>query len=56
MTRRTRVIVPFVDPPLEVGDPIELQDAGLLDGDHNIVAIEEGWDGEVPLVSLELWQ
>lgn len=52
---RTKVTVPFVDPPLELGDNITLQDADHSDGDHLIIGIVERWDGEIPVVDLELW-
>lgn len=52
---RTRVDVPFVDPPVELGDSVEFADAGRVDGDHLVVGMADRWDGEIPLIEMEVW-
>lgn len=53
--RRTRATTPFTDPPLELGASIELTDTDQVDGDHVIVGIVDRWDGEIPLLEMEVW-
>jgi hypothetical protein len=55
LRRRTRVTVPITSVPLELGDSLNLFDAGVVSGDHVIVGVTERWDGEIPLVDTELW-
>ena len=53
--KRTMITVPFIDPPLELGASISLSDAGVINGDHLVTSIVDRWDGEIPLVELEVW-
>lgn len=55
LRRRARTSLPYIDPPVEMGDSLTLNDAGILSGDRVLMAIEERWDGEIPLVEVELW-
>lgn len=55
LRRRARTALPYIDPPVELGDSLTLDDVGLLNGDRVLMAIEERWDGEIPLVEVELW-
>lgn len=52
---RTKTTLPFVDPPLDLGDSIALADGDAMTGDHVIVGIVERWDGEIPVADVELW-
>lgn len=52
---RATVTLPFVDPPLELGSSMTLSDTDDVDGDHVITGMVDRWDGEIPLVELEVW-
>jgi len=53
--KRTTVTVPFTDPPLELGDSSSLIDTSDVDGDHIVTGMVDKWDGEIPLIDLEVW-
>lgn len=55
LRRRARTSLPFIDPPIELGDSLALEDADMLSGNRVLMAIEERWDGEIPLIEVELW-
>ena len=53
--KRISVTVPFTDPPVELGASISLTNAGVVDGDYLVVSMVDRWDGEIPLVEMEIW-
>ena len=53
--KRISVTVPFTDPPVELGASISLTNVGVVDGDYLVVSMVDRWDGEIPLVEMEVW-
>jgi len=55
LRRRAQVSLPITDPMLELGGELTLADADVMDGDYILVGLADEWDGEIPLVNVELW-
>ena len=52
---RVTVDLPVVSPLLQMGDSIELTDAGSFSGDYLLMGLDDEWDGELPIVKAGVW-
>jgi len=52
---RANVSLPMADPLMELGDDIELTEADGKNGYYKVMDIVDKWDGEIPLLDVEVW-